>query len=175
MKKLAIVALTLALAGGVLTACGSDNSSAPNASNGSNEPAAQSTEQTDVEMKYLAPADVKASLDAKDDKYLIVDVRKAADYDAKHIPTAVGIDMDAAKEGDLAAGETAMKEGLKEATGSETGGDAQIVLVCYSGARYAQAATNVLSNLGANLDNVTTLEGGMKAWEASYADDVEAA
>ena len=34
----------------------------------------------------------------------------------------------------------------------------------YSGKSYAQAGTNVLSVIGANMDNVFTLEGGMKAW-----------
>ena len=38
------------------------------------------------------------------------------------------------------------------------------MLICYSGKTYAQAGTNVLSAIGANMDNVFTLEGGMKAW-----------
>lgn len=38
------------------------------------------------------------------------------------------------------------------------------MLICYSGKTYAQAGTNVLSVIGANMDNVLTLEGGMKAW-----------
>ena len=40
----------------------------------------------------------------------------------------------------------------------------KLVLICYSGKTYAQAGTNVLSVIGANMDNVLTLEGGMKAW-----------
>lgn len=38
------------------------------------------------------------------------------------------------------------------------------MLICYSGKTYAQAGTNVLSVIGANMDDVFTLEGGMKAW-----------
>lgn len=169
MKKLIALACVLALGCGSLAAC---SSPAPSAS-GNDSEAAGSEAKTDVAMAYLDPADLKAALDADSDEYLVVDVRKAADYATAHIPTSVSIDMDAAKNGDYEAGTTAMKEGLKEATGSETGDDAKIVLVCYSGASYAQASTNVLSDMGANMDNVLTLEGGMKAWEASYADDVE--
>ena len=57
-----------------------------------------------------------------------------------------------------------MKAALKDATGSESGADKKLVLICYSGKTYAQAGTNVLSAIGANMDNVFTLEGGMKAW-----------
>ena len=45
-----------------------------------------------------------------------------------------------------------------------TGAGKTLVLVCYSGASYAQAGTNILSEMGADMDSVKTLEGGMKAW-----------
>ena len=49
-----------------------------------------------------------------------------------------------------------------------------IILVCYSGKRYAQAGTNILSVTGYDMSKVYTLEGGFKAWSAAYPDDVEA-
>ena len=39
-----------------------------------------------------------------------------------------------------------------------------MVLVCYSGNKYAQACTDILNYLGADMGNVYTLDGGMKGW-----------
>ncbi len=128
---------------------------------------ASDTEVSDVEMNQLAPADLEATL--ADGTYLVVDVRKAADYAEAHIEGAVSADMDAAKEGDAQAGVETMAAAMLAQTGDIKGADQKIVLVCYSGNRYAQCATNSLAALGANMDNVFTLEGGMKAWgEAGY-------
>lgn len=127
----------------------------------------------DVPMRYISPAEVKASLDETNGAYLVVDVRKGADYEAGHLPNSVSIDVDAAKRGDYAAGTRAVKAGMKEATGSENGGGATIALVCYTGRRCAQAATNILSALGAPADKVLTIEGGMEAWRAAYPDVIE--
>ena len=46
--------------------------------------------------------------------------------------------------------------------------------MAYSGKRYAQAATNVLSALGYDMSKVYTLEGGFTAWSETYADQVTA-
>ncbi|MCD8316311.1 MAG: rhodanese-like domain-containing protein, partial [Eggerthellaceae bacterium] len=59
-----------------------------------------------------------------------------------------------------------MLAALEEITGSKTGGDDTIVLVCYTGNRYAQAGTDILNALGVDMDNVYTLEGGMSAWNS---------
>ena len=61
----------------------------------------------DVEMKYMTADETEAVLGNTD--YVIVDVRKAADYAEGHIPGSVSVDMDAAVNGDTAAGEAAMK------------------------------------------------------------------
>lgn len=90
---------------------------------------------------------------------MFIDLRKADDYKAGHIKGAIAADMDACK-----SGVDTMKAALKDATGSENGADKKLVLICYSGKTYAQAGTNVLSVIGANMDDVFTLEGGMKAW-----------
>lgn len=95
---------------------------------------------------------------------MFVDLRKADDYKAGHIKGAIAAVMDACKGGDFQNGVDTMKTALKDATGSESGADKKLVLICYSGKTYAQAGTNVLSVIGANMDNVFTLEGGMKAW-----------
>ena len=108
------------------------------------------------------PADAEANLDSSD--YVFIDLRKADDYKAGHIKGSIAADMDACKGGDFQNGVDTMKEALKDATGSESGADKKLVLICYSGKTYAQAGTNVLSVIGANMDNVFTLEGGMKAW-----------
>ncbi len=132
---------------------------------------ASDTEVSDVEMTQLAPADLEAAL--ADGTYLVVDVRKAADYEAGHIDGAVSADMDAAKEGDAQAGVETMAAAMLAQTGDIKGADQKIVLVCYSGNRYAQCATNSLAALGADMDNVYTLEGGMKAWDAAGYETVE--
>ena len=40
----------------------------------------------------------------------------------------------------------------------------KIVLLCYSGKRYAQAATNLLVESGVEAGQIYTLEGGYKGW-----------
>ena len=171
MKKRSIVvtlALLLALGvGGFLVGCG-DSGDSGNSGSGSD-----AGESNDVAMSYISVDDAKAALDANDDSYVFVDVRKAEDYAEAHIPTSVSADMDAAKDGDKASGEAALTSTLTDATGSSTGGDKKLVLICYSGKAYAQATTNILSDMGATMGNVYTLEGGMAAWTEANPDDVE--
>lgn len=123
---------------------------------------AGNAEKADAAMQYLKPEELKD----KADDYLILDVRKAEDFDKGHIAKAVSQDMDAAKNGDTAAGEKTMKAAVE-------GNDKPVVLVCYSGKAYAQAATNALNAIGYDMSKVYTLEGGMKAWEAAYPDTLE--
>ena len=120
---------------------------------------------SDIEMQYITPDEAAALLD--NDEYIFFDVRQAADYQVAHIPGAEGHDMHAAKEGDFAAGVATMELAIKEL-------DKNIILVCYSGKRYAQASTNVLSALGYDMSKVYTLEGGFTAWSETYADQVTA-
>lgn len=168
MKKVLAVACTLALAGGVLAGCSGNSGSAEKKSDSTaTEQKAAATDEvkapeSDVAMKYITPADAEANLDSAD--YVFVDLRKTDDYKTGHITGAIAADMDACKGGDFQNGVDTMKAALKDKTGSETGADKKLVLICYSGKSYAQAGTNVLSAIGANMDNVFTLEGGMKAW-----------
>lgn len=160
MKKVLIMAAAAALCAGMLSGCGA---SANNSSSSSNNSSSTQAEQTaDVQMAYKTVDELKADLDNSD--VVIVDVRKADDYKAGHIKGAISADMDAAKAGDTATGEANMKAALKEATGDEAGAGKELVLICYSGKSYAQAGTNVLNSIGADMTKVKTLEGGMEAW-----------
>ena len=79
---------------------------------------------------------------------------------------AISADMDAAKEGDFNAGVSTMQVATRDM-------DDTLVLVCYSGKRYAQATTNVLSALGYDMSKVYTLEGGFTKWSETYPDQIE--
>ena len=116
-------------------------------------------ETTDVAMQYVKAADAKELLNS--DEYVFFDIRKAADSSANSIPGALAYDMDAAKEGDAEAGKATMTEATKNL-------DKKIILVCYSGKRYAQAATNALSAIGYDMSKVFTLEGGFTGWSETY-------
>lgn len=118
-------------------------------------------------MKYVEVEDIKKVVESDSDKYIILDVRKAEDYNTSHIKGAYLADQDAAnKDGDDAKGIENLKSALKEATGSEVGKeDSKYALVCYSGKSYAQKATDLMIEMGISADNIYTVEGGMKAWE----------
>lgn len=154
-KRLIVMAAAAVLCMGMLAGCGSSSTS-------SSTSGSSAEQSADVAMSYMTCDELKAQLDS--DAVVVVDVRKADDYAAGHIKGAISADMDAAKNGDADAGVTTMKAALKDATGSEDGAGKTLVLVCYSGKSYAQAGTNALSTIGANMDNVKTLEGGMQAW-----------
>ncbi len=95
-----------------------------------------------------------------------MDIRKAADYETAHITGAVSADMDAAVNGDTEAGKATMKAATE-------GLDDTLILVCYSGKKYAQAATNALSANGYDMSKVFTLEGGFNNWSEAQPDHVE--
>ena len=125
---------------------------------GAKAPAAEAP-SADVAMQYITPEDAKGLLD--DSGYVFFDIRKAADSGTSTIPGAQAWDMDKAKEGDAEAGKATMTEATK-------GLDKKIILVCYSGKRYAQAATNALSAIGYDMSKVYTLEGGFTAWSEKF-------
>ena len=143
-KRIISMLLVIVMVLGLFAACGNETT----------EP-----ETNDVPMQYKTPAEVKELLE--DDNYVIFDVRKAADSSASSIPGALAYDMDAAKEGDAEAGKATMTEAAE-------GLDKNIILVCYSGKRYAQASTNALSAIGYDMSKVWTLEGGFTAWSETY-------
>ena len=123
------------------------------------EKAPENPAGTDVAMQYIKAEEAKELLES--DEYVFFDIRKAADSSANSIPGALAYDMDAAKEGDAEAGKATMTEATKDL-------DKKIILVCYSGKRYAQAATNALSAIGYDMTKVFTLEGGFTGWSEAY-------
>ena len=126
--------------------------------------AATEAPAADVAMQYMTADELDAVLGT--DGYLVLDVRKAADYEAGHIPGSVSADMDAAAQGDTAAGIATM-------TAAVEGVDDTLVLVCYSGRSYAQAATNALSEIGYDMSKVYTLQDGFNNWSEVKADKIE--
>ena len=116
-------------------------------------------ETNDVPMQYITLEEAKEVLE--DEGYVFFDLRKTADSSVSSIPGAEAWDMDAAKEGDAEAGKATMTEATE-------GLDKNIILICYSGKRYAQATTNALSAIGYDMSKVYTLEGGFTAWSETY-------
>ena len=175
MNKLLAAFGALILSTGIMFGCAANNNDTKD------DATTTTTEQTTTqatsdeaatETQYITAEDLKSRVDAADTDILLVDVRKLADYDEGHIDGAITADMDAAKDGNMEDGEITMKEALAEATGSDTGADRELILICYSGNAYAKAATDVLSSIGAKMENVYTLEGGMKAWNEAYPDEL---
>lgn len=115
-------------------------------------------EVTEVSMQYESVADAKAEVGKSDVVFL--DVRKAADYKTAHIEGAINADMDKAKDGDNADGLATMEEVIK----ANDLKDQKVIVICYSGKKYAQAGTNILAALGYDTSKIYTLEGGMSAW-----------
>ncbi|MDD2586511.1 MAG: rhodanese-like domain-containing protein [Syntrophomonadaceae bacterium] len=120
--------------------------------------------------QYISCEEVKYAVTGMQSDYVLLDVRKIADYDEAHIITAVSADVDAAVSNDDDATATAnLQAALKQATGSKTGADRKIVLLCYSGAKYAENATRLLTDIGIDAARIFTLEGGYKGWTVEDA------
>lgn len=175
MKKRFAVSCGALMLAAMMSACGGSSTASTTAATTAAETtetaaettAAEATEATeaaaeevtapasDVAMQYISQDDAAAKLGEAG--YTFLDLRKAEDYAAGHVPGAVNADMDACLNGDFANGVETMKPVVE-------GKDDNLVLICYSGKRYAQNGTNVLSALGYDMSKVFTLEGGMKAY-----------
>ena len=164
-KNLLTGAAILTLAAFSLFGCSNNKASSGTDSTQQSEPA-------EVTMNYITKEDLKADIDAGNNGYTILDVRKAEDYNTAHIVGAFSGDVDAAINGeDHDTAKASLQAGLKDATGSENGNnDSKYVLVCYSGKRYAQQATQYMIDLGIDQANILTLEGGMTGWSEAGDD-----
>lgn len=111
---------------------------------------------------YADIAGVKAAL--ADDNSVVLDARKAADYEDAHIAGAVSADMDGYVGKSIT--EAASDANVK-AVVDKYGASKKYVLICYSGNRYAKAARRVLMNNGVKSSNITILTGGMGAWRSA--------
>ncbi len=153
--KMFALAVSAVLAMGALAGCGGQQT-------------ASTDTQAEPQYKYVSVQEFKDEIKEKDDSDpIILDVRKAEDHQKDGLEGSIGADMDAAKGGDMETGKQNMTKALEEAglmkDGKLVENDKDIVLVCYSGKSYAEAATKVLDEMGYNMDDVATLEGGMKA------------
>ena len=109
----------------------------------------------------------------KDSSYVILDARKVADYEKGHIAGAVSADVDGIFSGNKDAAAANVKAAV-----DKYGKDKKYIVLCYTGNKYAKAATGLLKNNGVENANIETLggddsmrsaAGGMKAWNAKYA------
>ena len=113
---------------------------------------------------YISKEDLKADIDSTQ-SYKLIDARKAADYATSHIVGAVSADMDCVVNGTDEA--TALANAKAATTGDSA--DQKYAIICYSGNKYAKAATDILVKKGVKPSNITILTGGMKEWaEANY-------
>lgn len=113
---------------------------------------------------YVSKEELKADIDGKQE-YKLIDSRKAADYATSHIVGAVSADMNCVVNGTDEA--TALANAKAAITGDSA--DQKYAIICYSGNRYAQKATEMLIKNGVDRANIVTLSGGMKGWtEANY-------
>ena len=117
----------------------------------------------------------------KDSSYVILDARKAADYDNGHIAGAVSADVGYYIDNKYSSKDAAAAN-VKAAV-DKYGKDKKYIVICYFGNRYAKVATGLLMNNGIKNANIQTLggddsqqsaAGGMKAWNAKYASYVVA-
>ena len=141
MKKLTKILTSILLVATIIAGCGSKAST------------------NDVEMKKISVEEAHAKLGASD--WTFVDTRKASDYEVSHIENAVSLDMDVVVTGN---DEATAKANAAKLIPSLNGNN--LIIVCYSGNRYAKAATKALSENGYDMSKVFTLDGGMKEWNA---------
>lgn len=111
----------------------------------------------------------------KDSSYVILDARKAADYDDGHIAGAVSADVGYYIDNKYSSKDAAAAN--VKAVVDKYGKDKKYIVICYFGNRYAKVATGLLMNSGIKNANIQTLggddsqqsaAGGMKAWNAKY-------
>lgn len=123
---------------------------------------------------YYASADTVFSK-LKDANSVVLDARKAADYDAGHIVGAVSADVDGAVSGSDRSAAAANVKAVVDKYGKR---QENYYVICYSGNRYAREATQFLKDNGVDEAKIFTLggndgkwsaAGGMKAWNAKYA------
>lgn len=112
----------------------------------------------------------------KDSSYVILDARKAADYDNGHIAGAVSADVGYYIDNKYSSKDEAAAN--VKAVVDKYGKDKKYIVICYTGNKYAKAATGLLKNNGVENANIETLggddsmrsaAGGMQAWNAKYA------
>lgn len=115
-----------------------------------------------VTYNYTDVAGVKAA--QSDENTVILDARKADDYKDAHIGGAVSADMDGYVSGTISKADS--DKNIKSVV-EKKGADKKYIIICYSGNRYAKAATEVLVENGVKVSNISILTGGMGAWRSA--------
>ena len=115
-----------------------------------------------VAYNYTDVDGVKAA--QSDENTVILDARKADDYKDAHIGGAVSADMDGYVSGTISKADS--DNNIKSVV-EKKGADKKYIIICYSGNRYAKAATEVLVENGVKVSNISILTGGMGAWRSA--------
>ncbi len=115
-----------------------------------------------VAYNYTDVDGVKAA--QSDENTVILDARKAADYKDAHIGGAVSADMDGYVDGTISKADS--DNNIKSVV-EKKGADKKYIIICYSGNRYAKAATEVLVENGVKVSNISILKGGMGEWRSA--------
>ncbi len=126
--------------------------------------------QGDVDTtQYMKADELKTAISENKGDYIVFDVRKKADYDTEHIKGAISADVDSIVSNN---DNGPAKANIEKALADTDVKGKKIVLLCYSGKRYAAAATELLKGAGIEASNIYTLEGGYKGW--TFTDLLEA-
>ena len=124
----------------------------------------EGAQQEAEDFQYITADELKTIVTDENSDYSILDVRKKADYDTEHIKDSISADVDSVVSD---SDNNPAKENVEKALEEVGSKDKKIVLLCYSGKKYAQAATGLLKKAGVDADNIYTLEGGYKGWTFS--------
>lgn len=115
-------------------------------------------------FQYMTADELKTIVTEEKSDYVVLDVRKKADYDTEHVKGSISADVDSiVSNQDNAPAKANIEKALSELDSK----DKKFVLLCYSGKRYAEAATGLLKEAGIDAANIYTLEGGYKGWTFS--------
>lgn len=114
-----------------------------------------------VAYNYTDVAGVKA---AQSDT-VILDARKADDYKDAHIEGAVSADVGYYIDNKYSSKDEA--DANVKTVVDKYGKDKKYIVICYSGNRYAKAATEVLVKNGVKVSDIAILTGGMGAWRSA--------
>ncbi len=154
-KKYISLFLVIVMIASVFAGC-SDNQAKQTPSEGS--------QQAEEDYQYITADELKTIVSEDNSDYVVLDVRKKADYDTEHVKGSISADVDSIVSNENNDPAKANVDTALEEIGSK---DKKFVLLCYSGKRYAQAATGLLKDAGVSADNIYTLEGGYKGWTFS--------
>lgn len=154
-KKIVALLMVSALTVAMVTACGSD----------SEETSGKATEETTAEESsgdeseaasdgYVSPEDAVAA--AKEGNTHVLDVREWENYVSGRVVNSEWCPIFPLEDDSLA-------DAMTEYADENFGDDEDIYIICNSGAKGAEKATEVLTEAGIDASRLFTVEGGAKA------------